>query len=221
MRNRCFRVWFAIIFSLSIGGCAVVVQKGRRSDIEKIQELKKKLSGLELAKALLEEKLKKEIKNKEISITMEKKKLVITMLAKILFDPGKAKLKKSALEVLNKVSQILKEDVSDRYIEIRGHTDNQPIKYSGWKSNWELSCARALSVLHYLTEERGINPQRINAACFGEYRPIASNETKEGKRLNRRVEIVVLPEKVEEVKFKEVLPEQEEVESVEEVENLK
>ncbi len=207
------------IFCLNISGCAVVLQKGRRSDIEKIQELKKKLTDLELAKRLLEEKLKEEIKKKEITVTMEKKKLVITMLAKILFDPGKAVLKKSALKVLDKVSQILKEEVPEKCIEIRGHTDNQPIKYSGWKSNWELSCARALSVLHYL-EEKGIFPHRMHAACFGEYKPVASNETEEGRRLNRRVEIVVLPEKAEEVKSeKEVLPAEPEPQEL--IENLK
>ena len=78
-------------------------------------------------------------------------------------------------------------------IGIEGHTDNEPIKYSGWKSNWELSTARALSVLHYLIDEKGVAPIRVSAIGYGEYRPIASNSNKEGRQANRRVEIVILP----------------------------
>jgi chemotaxis protein MotB len=90
-------------------------------------------------------------------------------------------------------------NVPENQIGIEGHTDNEPIKYSGWKSNWELSTARALSVLHYLIDEKGISPYRISAIGYGEYRPVTSNNTKEGRQLNRRVEIVILP-KVTKVK---------------------
>ena len=75
---------------------------------------------------------------------------------------------------------------------IEGHTDNQPIKYSGWKSNWELSAHRALSVLHHL-KDTGIAPERLSAIGYGEYRPVASNQSTQGQQLNRRVEIVILP----------------------------
>jgi len=78
-------------------------------------------------------------------------------------------------------------------IGIEGHTDNVPIKHSGWKSNWELATARALSVLHYLENEQGISGERLSAIGYGEYRPVASNETKDGRKQNRRVEIVILP----------------------------
>ena len=93
----------------------------------------------------------------------------------------------------------------DLNIGIEGHTDNEPIEYSGWKSNWELSTARALSVLHYLADQEGIAPQRLSAVGYGEYKPVASNDTKEGRRLNRRVEIVILPKitKVDSLKAKQ------------------
>ncbi|PIQ87934.1 MAG: hypothetical protein COV73_01520 [Candidatus Omnitrophica bacterium CG11_big_fil_rev_8_21_14_0_20_43_6] len=76
---------------------------------------------------------------------------------------------------------------------MEGHTDNVPISKSGWKSNWELSTARALSVLHYLAGEQGVSPERLSAIGYGEYRPLASNETADGRKQNRRVEIVILP----------------------------
>jgi len=76
---------------------------------------------------------------------------------------------------------------------IEGHTDKVPIKRSGWKSNWELSTARALSVLHYLEKDEGISPERLSAIGYGEYRPVASNDSRDGRKQNRRVEIVILP----------------------------
>ena len=84
-------------------------------------------------------------------------------------------------------------------IGIEGYTDNVPIKHSSWKSNWELSSARSLSVLYFLANEKGISPERLSAIGFGEYRPVVSNDTREGRKLNRRVEIVIQP-KVSKVK---------------------
>ena len=78
-------------------------------------------------------------------------------------------------------------------IRIEGHTDNVPISKSGWKSNWDLSAARAVSVLHYIVDEHNIEPTRLSATGYGEYHPVDSNETKEGRQRNRRVEIVILP----------------------------
>jgi chemotaxis protein MotB len=94
---------------------------------------------------------------------------------------------------LDKVSAVLKDNMAQFNIGIEGHTDNIPIKHSNWKSNWELSTARALSVLHYLEKNQGISPERLSAIGYGEYRPVASNETNEGRKQNRRVEIVILP----------------------------
>ena len=81
----------------------------------------------------------------------------------------------------------------DQPIGIEGHTDNQPIAKSGWKDNWELSLARARSVLTTLVAH-GVAPNRIAATGYGEYRPISSNDTAKGRAKNRRVEIVVWPQ---------------------------
>ena len=217
MSRKCLYMVISVLFMFS--GCAVVFQKGRRSDIERIKELESKINDLEATKKMLEARLQEEISNKQVKVSMEDKGLVITVMAKVLFDSGKAELKPEFLSILDKVGKILKEQVPSKYIEIQGHTDNQPIKYSGWKSNWELSCARALSVVHYLIDNCGINPQRIYASCFGEYRPVATNTTKEGRQKNRRVEIIVLPEEFKKVQIEEM--EGLEEETVLEEENLK
>lgn len=179
---------------VTLMGCTFIFQKGRRSDIEKIQALSSQLDELSNTKRLLEERLKQEIADKEVRLEMAEKGLVITFVADVLFDSGKAKLKPESYSVLDKISRVLLENVPQNNIGIEGHTDNEPIRFSGWKSNWELSTARALSVLHYLVDNKGISPERVQANGFGEYRPVASNDTKEGRRLNRRVEIVILPQ---------------------------
>ncbi|MGD9014758.1 MAG: OmpA family protein [Candidatus Omnitrophota bacterium] len=186
--------WLLIILGMvSFSGCTLVFQKGRRSDLDKIESLTKQLDEFEQTKALLEKSLQQEIADSQVRLERAEKGLVITFVADVLFDSGQAKIKSGALSTLDKVALVLTKNVPQNDIGIEGHTDNEPIKYSGWKSNWELSTARALSVLHYLIDERGISPQRVSAIGYGEYRPIASNDTKEGRQFNRRVEIVILP----------------------------
>ncbi|NLE65706.1 MAG: OmpA family protein, partial [Elusimicrobia bacterium] len=181
-----------LLVVLSFSGCTVVLQKGRRVDVEKISRLQTELSEIERAKLDLEKRLAQEITDKEVTIEMLEKGLVITFVAEVLFDSGKAVIKTEAVSKIDKVSAVLKSVVQDLQVGIEGHTDNEPIKISGWKSNWELSSARALSVVHLLVEE-GVAPERLAALAYGEYHPVASNETPEGRQKNRRVEIVVLP----------------------------
>ena len=187
------------VFLISLCGCSFILQKGRRSDVERIAELSKKLDEFGQTKQLLEEKLQQEIKDKQVRLAEAEKGLVITFVADVLFDSGKAKIRKDISPTLDKVAQILTDNVPENSIGIEGHTDDEPIKYSGWKSNWELSTARALSVLHYLVDEREVAPTRVSAIGYGEYRPVAPNTNISNRQLNRRVEIVILP-KVTKVK---------------------
>jgi chemotaxis protein MotB len=150
------------------------------------------LSEIERAKQELERRLQDEINNKQVKVEMQDKGLVITFVAEVLFDSGKAKLRQKSLSKLSKVAEVLNTTVADLNVGIEGHTDNDPIKKSGWKSNWELSTARALSVLHYLSEQ-SVNEPRLSAIGYGEYRSVGSNDTKDGRQKNRRVEIVILP----------------------------
>ena len=179
--------------SLSLCSCTIIFQKGRRTDVEKISKLKSELSELEKAKIELENSLKKEIDDKNVKVEMLEKGLTITFVAEVLFDSGKANLRKEAFDSLNSISNVLNTTVSDLNIGIEGHTDNDPIKYSAWKTNWELSTGRALGVLHYLIDQQSVKPQRLSVFGYGEFHPVASNDTKEGRQKNRRVEIVILP----------------------------
>ena len=206
-----------ICLSLVFSGCSITIQKGRRSDMEKIDSLssevelynlkleklqaekEEEISELGEAKKLLEKKLKKEIGEKSVRLEMAEKGLAIIFLAEVIFDSGKVDIKKEAFDVLNKIAKILNNNIGNRNIGIEGHTDDEPIKHSGWKSNWELSTARATSVLHYLVEKRSVDPKRIAATGYGEYRPTLSNDTAENRRQNRRVEIVVLPKNIEKI----------------------
>jgi len=182
-----------IFVSISLSGCTLIFQKGRRSDVEKISKLKSKLTDLERAKAELESRLSSEIDDNQVQVEMLAKGLVVTFVSEVLFASGKSELREDSFGKLDKVASVMKTTVSDLNVGIEGHTDNVPIKHSGWKSNWELSTARALSVLHYLEDRGSINPKRLSATGFGEFRSVASNATKEGKQKNRRVEIVILP----------------------------
>jgi chemotaxis protein MotB len=202
--TRAVKLALIILIIAGLSGCTFIFQKGRRSDLEKIQELSRELDALNQTKKLLDERLAQEIKDKQVKLEMMEKGLVITFLADVLFDSGKAKIKPEVYPTLDKVARVLNENVAEYNVGIEGHTDNVPIRFSGWKSNWELSTARALSVLHYLVDERGIAPQRVSAIGYGEYNPVASNDNAEGRQFNRRVEIVILP-KVSKVKESQVV----------------
>jgi len=192
-RNLFSKAIFVFIISIAFSGCTFIFQTGRRSDTEKIQTLSSQVDELSQARRLLEQRLSQEIADKKVRLQMLEKGLVITVVEEVLFDSGKARLKDSATPILDKVARVLNESVPDMSVGIEGHTDNVPIRFSGWKSNWELSAARAMSVLHYLVDEKKVAPNRVSATGYGEFKPVASNDTKEGKQLNRRVEIVILP----------------------------
>ncbi len=217
INKRFFAVLLLVFVSLAMSGCSVTFQMRHKSDVDKLASLgneiddlnarlnelqdqkEEELSELEKAKKLLEERLKQEIDDKSVRLEMAEKGLAIIFLTEVLFDSGKSDIKQEAFSSLDKIAVVLKNNVEDRNIGIEGHTDNEPIKHSKWKSNWELSTSRATSVLHYLVDTRGINPKRVAAIGYGEYRPVASNDTVEGKRQNRRVEIVILPKNMEKI----------------------
>ncbi len=195
VKNVVILCFFGILLT-NLMGCTVVFQKGRSSDLQKIGHLQRELSEIEKAKRDLESRLSREIHDKEVSVNMLERGLVITFVSEVLFDSGKAVLRKDSHQKLAKVAEVLKTTVKDLNVGVEGHTDNVPITKSGWKSNWELSSARAMSVLHYLIDQQGLSPKRLSATGFGEYQPVMSNDTKEGRQKNRRVEIVILPNTV-------------------------
>jgi len=116
--------------------------------------------------------------------------ITVTLPNAILFDSGKAELKRATSTELDHIRSVLRDKYAGKRVDVVGHTDTDPIKKSKWKDNWELSAQRALSVLRYLVK-RGISEKDIKAVGCGESQPIASNSTASGKAKNRRVEIVV------------------------------
>lgn len=140
------------------------------------------------------EKMKSEISKGQVTISELKGKLTVNMVDSILFDSGKAEVKKGGLEILGKVISILK-DVNDKSIRIEGHTDDVPISRAlakRYPTNWELSSARAINVTRHL-QDQGIDPGLLSAVAYGEWKPVATNDTAEGKAKNRRIEIILVP----------------------------
>ncbi len=139
--------------------------------------------------------LKSEIAAGEIKLTQLQGKLTVNLVDRILFDSGKAEIKDDGRKVLDKVGGVLT-SVADKNIRIEGHTDNKPITgdlQSKYPTNWELSTARATAVARYLQDKAKVDPTRLVAAGFGEFHPVAPNDTAESRALNRRIEIVLVP----------------------------
>lgn len=125
-----------------------------------------------------------------LDIQIQENEIDITFKDSILFDKSKANLKPEAIPVLDKLAdQLLKYPSTD--IAVEGHADSDKIHTAQYPSNWYLSSARAISVAEYFINVKGFSPERISASGYGEYRPIATNDTIEGKAKNRRVEIKV------------------------------
>ena len=140
-------------------------------------------------------KLEYEIERGEVQISELRGKLTVNVVDQILFDSGQARVKDQGLNVLQRIGDILKAAV-EKEVQVEGHTDNVPIRGSlaeKYPSNWELSTARATNVLHVLQDQVGIPGERLSAVGYGEYRPIASNATAEGRAQNRRIQIVLTP----------------------------
>jgi len=109
-----------------------------------------------------------------------------------LFDSGSAVIKTQIYAVLDGVAEIVKEGDVEDYIRVEGHTDNVPINTPQYKNNWELSISRSLSVIRYIKENNDIDPKRLLPVGCGEYHPIESNDTPEGRAINRRVELYIV-----------------------------
>jgi chemotaxis protein MotB len=136
-------------------------------------------------------RLKTMIDGGQLTVSIEQGRIVINLPNNVLFKSGNANLNPEGEEALAQIGSVLSQ-FSDRRFQIEGHTDNKPIKSARFPSNWELSTSRALTVVHLLTD-MDVVPKNISAAGFGEFRPRADNETEEGRQLNRRIEIIMLP----------------------------
>jgi len=134
--------------------------------------------------------------DKTVSVEVSERGLVIHIMESALFKSGSAELEPKAQAILDLIARDIKD--MPNHIRIEGHTDNRPISTAKYPSNWELSSDRATQVVRYLADRHNIEPKKISALGFGEYRPIMPNNSDENRARNRRVDIVVLTSEMSE-----------------------
>lgn len=127
-----------------------------------------------------------------INVKRDSRGVVISVADKYFYETGSADLKENSRDVLDKIASALLQ--YPHMIRIEGHTDNVPIHNNRFPSNWELSASRAINVAKYFMESHNIQPGRISTIGYSQYKPVASNDTPDGRAKNRRVDIVILSE---------------------------
>jgi chemotaxis protein MotB len=180
-------------------------QGENQKDKDQLAALQSKVTDLEqereaaaqMAKGL-ENEMRADLESKDVTISSLQGKLTVNILDRVMFDSGEAILKPAGESVMRKIAAILAGHPQLK-IHVIGHTDNVPIRPEArnrFASNWELSTARALAAVHFLTEKAGVDPRRVGAVGYGEYRPLADNATADGRARNRRIAITILPDEL-------------------------
>lgn len=165
---------------------------------EQLQQLEKEKQATVQTHQGLEDEMRAALESKDVTISRLQGKLTVNILDRILFDSGEADLKPDGAAVLRKVAGILDQH-TNLQIHVVGHTDNVPIRPSArsrFASNWELSTARATAAVRFLVEKAGVDPRRLGAVGYGEFRPVADNSTAEGRAKNRRIAITILSDEM-------------------------
>jgi chemotaxis protein MotB len=176
---------------------AALLQEALTNSHLKIEALIKDKEQVQQKQQEMETQMRSALESKDVTISELQGKLTVNILDRVLFASGEAELKPEGEQVLAQVASVLTQH-TNRQIYVIGHTDNVPIRgtlYGRFSSNWELSTARATAAVRYLTEKAGVNPGMLAAVGYGEYHPIASNATPEGRAKNRRIAIVIVPER--------------------------
>jgi chemotaxis protein MotB len=203
MRNT---VWIVVGASLALTGCTGKYKKQISEQDVQIGQLQQKVSELqsqyseeqkrseelsyELAQVLSEYRSKE-----QVWLEQKENRTIVTIPDAVLFGSGSADLTDTGTDIVDKIVGVIQK-YPDRSIRIEGHTDNVPIGASikdRYQSNWELSSGRACSVLRYIYWKHKMDPAKLSAIGYGEYRPLADNGTDEGRRTNRRVVMSVGP----------------------------
>ena len=153
--------------------------------------------------------LESEVASGKVEIQQVQDRLQLTLAERVFFDTGRAEIKPEGQAVLRRIGPILRK-IPQKNIRIEGHTDTVPIGPSlrmQFPTNWELGAIRAVNVARFLQKESGIDPLRLSAVSYGQYRPVASNRTESGRARNRRIEIVLVDRDMEMVqRYRRNLP---------------
>ncbi len=166
--------------------------------LEQLQKEKESAVQAVQSHRSLEDEMRAALESKDVTISQLQGKLTVNILDRVMFDSGEADLKPGGEAVLRKVAGLLEQHPALK-IHVIGHTDNVPIRASArsrFPSNWELSTTRATAAVRFLTEKAGVDPRRVGAVGYGEFRPVADNSTAEGRAQNRRIAITILSEEL-------------------------
>jgi len=168
-----------------------------RTDLEAAEreraEREAKVQELSRARDDLARALESEIAKEQVAIQQTQDQLAVTMVDHVLFRSGQTEMTPEGLKVLTQLAETLKK-VPDKQIHIEGHTDNKgigPKLRDKYPTNWELSTARAASVVRHLVEQGGLGRERLTAVGYADTRPVASNDSRAGRQANRRIEIIL------------------------------
>jgi chemotaxis protein MotB len=206
MNRKTGMLFIIAVLGSMVSGCVSTgtYEKMETGKNEEIAALQDRVSALEKQNAslitnrqetqkqydALVQGLSKEVEKGQLQVRQYKNMLSVDLAEQIFFDSGSATLKEGGKDVLKKVGSELK-SYENKIIRVIGHTDNVPVLKSPFPSNWELSVARATTVVRFL-QDVGVPPERLIAAGRGEYNPVAPNDTPEGRQKNRRIEIMLI-----------------------------
>lgn len=157
-----------------------ILEQIEQQDFEQFEQVRSALAGF----------IEKEGLASRVEVTEDSRGLVVRLADSVLFDLGRADIRPEARGILDKVAGLIL--IIPNHIRIEGHTDNLSINTERFPSNWELSTGRASAVIRYFVEKHSVPPTRLSAAGYGEFRPVAPNDSEENRRKNRRVDIVIL-----------------------------
>jgi chemotaxis protein MotB len=160
----------------------------------RLEELRKAQAAADARAALFKQlalKFQRMIDAGQLKVALRNGRMVIQVSNDVLFDSGQTEIKPSGKAALGQVGDVLR-TIQNRNFQVAGDTDNVPIQTATYPSNWELSTRRAVEVVHFLVA-RGIRPEGLSAAGYGEFDPVASNDSPQGRTRNRRIEIVLQP----------------------------
>jgi len=180
----------------SLQGSLGVLDSGLTVEIESLEQIFPGAQNftrddeLDVVKNRVELFIKENQLENNVTLILNERGLLIRMLDATLFDSGKAEIREESKYIIGGIADVIKK--TENYVRIEGHTDNVPINTFRYPSNWELSTARAVNVLKYLIENHDVEPERLSAVGYGEYHPIDTNETPEGRQNNRRVDIMII-----------------------------
>jgi chemotaxis protein MotB len=146
--------------------------------------------SLQEAQEAIQKALDPEIQRREVSMSMRREGLVVSLKEMGFFDSGSASIRPGSLDAISRLAEVLKQ--RPEFLRVEGHTDNIPIHTARFATNWELSTTRATELIQLLITKYGIPPSHLSAAGYGEFHPVASNGTADGRAQNRRLDVVIL-----------------------------